>query len=346
MDDQVRELLRNIAEDIPPQREVPSTLRPRARRRMAATVTMSAVVVGAMALGGLAVARSITRSSLPPAGRGQTVQPAPRPAAPGTFAYALDGDVYVANPDGSNAVKIADGRSAADCYGWSGEYWAEGPMWSPDGRFLAFRRYTECGNDESPTRNVVISDADGSVLAEFPAAGWRIGWSPDSNRVAVWDDFPEKIGVYGLDGSRLAELTTPPWWNIPGDVDPGWSPDGASVTLPSMGGRVVEFPLDGGTPRMLQGPPSDPAGDPDGFDIGVEHGALKLARTDGSGSVTLVPAERGTDLEGIAVSPTGDRVLFSKSKDGTSSLWSIGVDGSDPRLLVEGTAQGEWLFGS
>ena len=44
------------------------------------------------------------------------------------------------------------------------------------------------------------------------------------------------------------------------------------------------------------------------------------------------------------VSPEGDRVLFSKIEDGEPSLWSIGVDGSDPRLLVAGTTQGEWLL--
>jgi hypothetical protein len=54
-------------------------------------------------------------------------------------------------------------------------------------------------------------------------------------------------------------------------------------------------------------------------------------------------AERGTPLEAIAVSPEGDRVLFAKMEDGEPSLWSIAVDGSDSRLLVAGTTQGEWF---
>ena len=53
----------------------------------------------------------------------------------GPLAYALDGDIYVANPDGSNTVRIADARPAEDCT-VIGEYWAEGPMWSPDGWYL------------------------------------------------------------------------------------------------------------------------------------------------------------------------------------------------------------------
>jgi Tol biopolymer transport system component len=165
-------------------------------------------------------------------------------------------------------------------------------------------------------------------------------WSPDSTRVAVWDRFPETIGIYGLDGSRQTQLTMPDWWSLPGDVDPQWMPDGASVFVDPN----VELPLDGGAPRRLPGgPPPGPGGDPDGFDVGVDDGALTIARTDGSWSMTLVPAERGTKLEDLQVSPERDRVLFSKIEDGEPSLWSIGVDGSDPRLIVAGTTQGEWL---
>jgi hypothetical protein len=38
-------------------------------------------------------------------------RPTPAPAASGTLAYILDGDVYVADPDGSDKVKIAKGIS-------------------------------------------------------------------------------------------------------------------------------------------------------------------------------------------------------------------------------------------
>jgi hypothetical protein len=72
------------------------------------------------------------------------VKPRPSPAAAGTLAYALDGDIYVADPNGSNVVKIADGR---DCPAFGGgEYWVEtDDMWSPDGRYLAYR-YSGCGS--------------------------------------------------------------------------------------------------------------------------------------------------------------------------------------------------------
>jgi dipeptidyl aminopeptidase/acylaminoacyl peptidase len=66
-----------------------------------------------------------------------------------------------------------------------------------------------------------------------------------------------------------------------------------------------------------------------------------------TGSATLLlEGKRGTSLEVIGFSPQGDRIHFSRQEDrgkGERSLWSIGVDGSNPRLVVAGTLVGEWL---
>ena len=337
---------------------------------------------------GIVLVRALTSDRVP---ADRPVQPRPAPAASGALAYVLDGDIYVADADGSNAVKIANGRSAEECYGWSGEYWAEGSMWSPDGRYLAFRRYTDCASEENPVpRDVVITDVQGNVLAAFAAQGWDIAWSPDSTRVAVWDDYVETtftIGVYGLDGTRKRQLTMPSGWAPSGDHDPVWMPDGSSLRVDD-----VEVPLDGGTPRQL--PWDQAAYSPDGSHVAyLDDRSLMVARSDGSeprevfgryvwdptwsptgdriafmthgrgdqdfaelrvldvttGSVTLlIEAERGAwlGLYVIGFSPQGDRILFSRTEGegaGESSLWSIGGDGSDARLVVAGTNQGEWL---
>jgi Tol biopolymer transport system component len=312
-------------------------------------------------------------------------RPTPAPAASGTLAYILDGDVYVADPDGSNAVKIADGRPPEDCGGDVGQYWAEGPMWSPDGRYLAYR-YSDCSSSEHIGRDVVISDAEGNVLATFPAQGWDIAWSPDSTGVAVWDRFydpPSTIGVYGVDGARQTQLTMPSGWTPSGDYDPVWMPDGTSLKV-----HNVEVPLDGSTPRLGWELPSY---SPDGTRVAyVDHNSLVVAAADRSDArevvgpgvldpvwsptgdrIAFIYSEKNvygpnelrvldvvtgevTPLFGmggsvhiwnIQFSPEGDRILFSMTEDrkGESSLWSIGVDGSDARLVVAGTAQGDWL---
>jgi Tol biopolymer transport system component len=309
--------------------------RQRNRRIRAGTVG----VIVALATG-IFLARSLASDRVP------ADRIVPPPAAAGTFAYILDGDVYVADQDGSNAIKILDGASAADCYGYSGEYWAEEGMWSPDGRYLAYRHYTDCGNPDHP-KEVVISDAEGNVVTTFPTGmGWEIAWSPDSTRVAVWDDWMGgTIGVYGVDGVRQTQLKVRvlPGSDVSGDIDPMWMPDGNSLVVGN-----TELPLDGGTPRLLRD-----ALDTDPFSLDGSHtayvdedGSLKVARSDGSEAVTLLSADSGQDLGVTGFSPRGNRILFWKTGDWsprTSSLWSIGVDGSDPRLLVDGTMTGEWL---
>jgi Tol biopolymer transport system component len=308
--------------------------------------------------------------------------PTPAPVGLGALAYALDGDIYVADWDGSNAVRIADGRPGEDC-GAIGEYWAEGSIWSPDGRYLAYR-YWDCSSaDESQWGGVEISDAEGNVLVTLPTeAGWKIAWSPDSTRIAVWDRLFETIGVYGLDGTRQTQLTMPPGWSASGDHDPAWMPDGTSLMV-----ETVQLPLDCGAPRHL--PWDAEAYSPDGSHVAYVSRvsrSLMVARSDGSeprevfgepvgptwsptgeriafttgrwnwgelrvldvatGSVTLLTeGERGTVLSVIGFSPEGDRILFSRTEDegaGASSLWSIDVDGSDLRRLVAGTASGDW----
>ena len=260
-------------------------------------------------------------------------RPTPTPAVSGTLAYALDGDIYVADPDGSNAVKIADGRSDEDCDS-AGEYWTEGPMWSPDGRYLAYRQ-RDCSTPES-LGNGQISDAEGNVLATFPTGtGWQIAWSPDSTRIAVWDSFAETIGVYGLDGARQTRLTMPPGWQPSGDHDPVWMPDGTSLRVENVG-----VPLDGGTPGQLP-LPYGAAYSPDGSHVAYhDHRSLVVAEADGSN-----PQRHGLDIgqeevKRVALfplwSPTGDRIAFVSFVSSDAQLRVLDVaTGTTVTLLVE-----------
>jgi hypothetical protein len=304
---------------------------------------------------GIVLVRSLTSDGVP---ADPPVEPRPAPAPAGTLAYRLDGDVYVADQDGSNAVRIADGLSDEDCASTEGfTYGGEGSMWSPDGRYLAYRR-GHCSSEAPGTTDedrgdVVISDAAGNVLAAFPAEGWDIGWSPDSKRVAVWDTLFETVGVYGVDGARQAQITMPSGWTPSGDHDPAWLRDGTLAV------DDVELPLDGGAAGYLDfaratewradydATIGQRVDSPDGsLTAYVDRRSLMVEGSDGVAStrVTLLTVERGTSLGIIGFSPEGDRILFSRTEEtGKRSLWSIGVDGSGPRLLVAGTMDGDWF---
>jgi Tol biopolymer transport system component len=340
-------------------------------------------VIVALATGILLV-RSLTSTHIP---ADQRVEP---PVASGALAYALGGDIYVADPDGSNAVKIADATTDAGCEG-IGEY--KYPSWSPDGRYLAFQ---DCTSSRQIYPGVVISDPHGNVVAEFPKSGWGFTWSPDSTLVAVWEA-GGTIGVYGVDGERQASLRLPP---VGGGDDsaPGWMPDGSALLV---GGSLV-VPLDGSAGYELSLGGHAASYSPDGTRIAVlRHNSITVIDADGSpvsevdgidgvdawadawspdgdrfalvwqsppgdgsspregdlivvdvasGTVTVLPEATaalndGDQIEGVpGFSPQGDRILYDAGDGagGNMALWSIGVDGSDTRLLLAGTTQGEW----
>jgi Tol biopolymer transport system component len=235
----------------------------------------------------------------------------PTPASVGALAYAVDGDIFVADWDGANPVRIANGRPPSDC-GGSDEYWWEGPIWSPDGRYLAYR-HTDCDGARGAWSDVVISDPEGNVVASFPSEGWGISWSPDSTRVAVWVHWERgEIGVFGPDGERQT-LTVPPGMMAPpgprAPSGPRWSPDGASLLV-----KGVVVPLDGSTPRRL--PSGDPRSlaslhatySPDGSRVAyIINGSLGVAAADGSDLRHLVDRW----VRSPVWSPTGDRIAFT-----------------------------------
>lgn len=257
----------------------------------------------------------------------------PRPASPrptvhalgslGALAYGIHGDIYVTDGDGKSR-RIANGApsEAGDC----GGYWGEGPLWSPDGRYLAYRGGGGEARPHTCDRTVNISDSAGRRIASFPGDGWAVAWSPDSTRVATWADFygDAKLEIYGLDGLRQAVLAMPSGWSAAGDVDPVWSPDGASLLVP--GG--AEIPVDGSEPRQL--PADDPRSQwmstysPSGAEVAYISGdGLGVAAADGSQARVLIPGALDEDFplapHGLVWSPNGDEIAFVRASKGEST---------------------------
>jgi Tol biopolymer transport system component len=279
--------------------------------------------------------------------------PRPTPARLGSLAYAVDGDIYVAEWDGSNAVRIADGRPPSDCQD-VGEYSAHGPIWSPDGRYLAYR-HMNCNGPAFQTPgswwDVVISDAEGNVVTSFPSQGWGISWSPDSTRVAVlvhWfetGEEPRTIGIYGIDGERQTLLT--PHVIGGGEADPVWSPDGRSLLLGNF-----EIPLDGSPPRPL---PIEGVGrtySPDGSRVAYNSRSSHFVRPRTRSSLVIAAADGSNPQEvfgdrvgSIAWSPTGDRIAFTSWNGTELRLLDVATgtvtlltetDGSDMHSVIAG----------
>ncbi len=193
---------------------------------------LAAALLLALAVGGAALA--LSRLVDPPI---------PLDSSEVQLAYGLDGDIYLASADGQNPVRIADGEAVGEdgellhCSTLGGE----GPMWSPDGRYVAYRSQS----GDACEGIVYLSDAEGQPVASFPGTGWDISWSPDSTRVATWLELFETVGIYGIDGELQTALSASSCV-VSGDYDPLWSPDGQSVVVAGC-----EMPIDGQTPRLL-----------------------------------------------------------------------------------------------
>ena len=283
----------------------------------------------------------------PATNSGAQVTASPKPgtspdATLGKLAYALDGDIYVADGDGSNPVRIADGRPE----NFSGWRTYGGPVWSPDGRYLAYLSSSHRGTQHEIVASTIhttvyISDPEGRLVASFPCYYFGgFTWSPDSERIATWlSQGPYRIGIYGVDGARQTLLTMPRGFRGP-DGAPVWVPDGSSLIAPTWG---VEVPIDGRRPRQL------PVGDsrsqgwvwysPDGTrvastrDWAVITGApLFIAAADGSHARKLV-SDR---VENAVWSPAGDRIAFDTPNVNVASDWRR----SDTRLRVVDVASG------
>jgi Periplasmic component of the Tol biopolymer transport system len=286
---------------------------------VAAAVAVVALV-GFALLTGRDSGAQLTPNPTPSTGPGTTL---------GSLAYGVYGDIYVADWDGGNPVRIANGHPGGNGCGPAG-YTGAGTIWSPDGRYLAYREgFDQSCRDHHASGTVDISDPQGHLVASFPGDGWLISWSPDSTRVATWVRLWRTIGIYGLDGVREKLLTLPRGLMAPGDFDPVWSPDGASLLVP----HGVEIPIDGRTPRQL--PADDPRShwlvtySPDGAHVAYTSGwaaPLVVAAADGSQARELVSSG---GLENAVWSPTGDRIAFDALTGGEI----LGAPATDLRVV-------------
>lgn len=262
--------------------------------------------------------------------------PTASPSVP-RLAYGIDGDIYLADWDGGNAVLVADGISPEDG-SQCGYFGGEGLMWAPDGHHFAYRKP---GNDTC-SGEVHVADAEGRPVASVPGFGWDVWWSPDSTRIATWVEFGTSIAIYNLEGERQALLTVPLLCGGSGDHDPRWSLDGTSIVVPSS----CEIPIDGGPTsrdpgyRWVYSPDGTRVahvthtGDGETFDSSV-------VITEASGTVLQIVHEESApspSYANLVWSPSGDRVVFSWTPRGEDG-YAVDDASSELRQVDIGSGQ-------
>ena len=214
--------------------------------------------------------------------------------------YNRHPEIYTMSPDGSD-VRIV---TPPGVYPTN-----DPPVWSPDGRRLAFLGI-EPGTKEEPTRSVFYTiAANGSNLARVAQTRTLPAWSPDGTRIAFLGSIDgDKTSLHTAlpDGSDYREVLQPDWPIVATAIYPplSWSPDGVEIRLIGYDGRKA---------------------------------GIFAMKADGSDYRFMAEAEVRRDYP-IAWSPDGSRIAVlgnvPNSMDSDIVLYTMASNGSDVRVLV------------
>lgn len=186
------------------------------------------------------------------------------------------------------------------------EWWELAPVWSPDGRYIAFMRFSEGHNEDGI---YIASSLGGSERRVYPIGEQQyttreIDWSPDGKYLTFAErkspSEASSVFLLSLDNLEKHPLTFPPP-AILGDWNPVFSPDGKSVAflrdyLDAQ--EVFIVPAQGGTPRQVT------------FDKRM--------------------------ILGVSWNADGRDLIYSSNRGGTPSLWRISARGGAPERLPVG----------
>ena len=178
------------------------------------------------------------------------------------------------------------------------------PVWSPDGRFIAFVRESDQGSEVL----LVPSLGGPERLLRHRDCGFRsyrnLAWSPDGKLVAVIDrassNGPCRIYFVSVANLEEREFTSPPTGYV-ADTDPAFSPDGQALAFVRWGedlasGDIYLQPVAGGQAGRLT---SD-----------------------------------GKQIQGLAWTADGRSIIYSANRAGLFILWGVPISGGEPEALA------------
>ena len=247
--------------------------------------------------------------------RGTEQLPSDRPVATHiVFASDRDeahGEIYIMRDDGAHVARLTF-NSVED-----GD-----PLLSPDGTKITFRR-------ELNPASVFVMNVDGTSQIGL-APGKRAAWSPDGTKLALVSD---SLAVMNADATGKHTFGV-------GAAYVAWSPDGTKLAYVSTGisGQAANdiytiLPNGTGAVRITS----------DGLEknsLGWSPDGTKLVYGAAPG-VCIIPAGGGV-LQSPAQgkqprwSPDGQRIVFvTSAHDGNDEIYTIRVDGSDPKNLSQ-----------
>ncbi|MBN2659210.1 MAG: PD40 domain-containing protein [Spirochaetales bacterium] len=202
--------------------------------------------------------------------------------------------IYISGMDGSDILAVEGAPGQTD--------WI--PVWSPDGRYLAFD-----GERGYSTGEIYVRDLEeGSLyrVTNHRSSDWGPDWRPVPPSKIIYDSNSggdREIYIIDEKGRNRVQLTDNDWE----DGLPGFSPDGR---------KIVFF--------------SDRDGDDE----------IYIMNSDGTDPLRLTSNEA---MDRAACwSPSGERIAFISDRDGNQEVYIMDRDGSNQTRLTENGARDFW----
>jgi Tol biopolymer transport system component len=229
------------------------------------------------------------------------------------------------------------------------------PVWSPDGRFVAFSRYANAVHEIYMVS--AIGGTERKLHSGAPAHP-PLSWSPDGKLIAFTakdsNQNTYSINLLSVDDLETRKLTEPR--SEQQDWGPAFSPDGKELAFVRTNGAlnvadIFIMPLRGGEPRRLTfdntAIPSPPTWTRDGRSIVFSSPRVSIPtlwRIPVSGGSPVQIPQVGVVAVHPSVSPGRNRLAYDQIM-GHSSIWSLQLakpDKRDSRILVTASGGFNW----
>ena len=262
--------------------------------------------------------------------------PAPKAGPPRVLLVSSSKDgnweIYLVQP-GTGETKNLTENKAADTE----------PVWSPDGKQIAFISNREGGPD------IWTMKADGSdpkQLTKKQGSCSSLRWSPDGSQIAFASAKSGREQIYTADATtgkvtQLTEAAAP-------SRQPAWAPDGKRLSYSHYAGQFATYSMsaDGSDKRQVTDTKGgvDAAWSPDGKRLAYTaylHGQapgfrLLTIGADGKGAKQLTTTANPFGNVYPQWSPDGSKIAFGELVSGVVQVAVISADGGEVKVITKG----------